>query len=132
MESAGRTLADYLTSRVDDQLQAIVTYGPDSRTIVFIRENLHDSIAATDVFEVIELAREFNDTLRQVSSADLSTGDARFSVQAFEHSLILHMLNGQGGIVIALEPDVGRGLIEFVNDCLTEINLATLNLSRQE
>ena len=129
METAGRTLADYLNNRLNDQLQTVVTYGADSRTIVFVRSDLHESIPSNTVFEVIDLARESHDNLREVSTSDLSTGEARFSVHAFEHTLILHILGGTGGIVIAFEPDVGRGLIEFVNDCLEEIELAPLDVS---
>lgn len=129
MENAGRTLADYLTNRLDDQLQAVVTYGADSRTIVFVRSDLHDSISSNAVFEEIDRARECHEDLREVSASDLSTGEARFSVHAFEDTLILHILGSKGGIVVAFEPDVGRGLIEFVNDCLGEIELAPLSVA---
>lgn len=129
MEQAGRTLADHLQSRLDEQLQVVIAYEHSTRTIVYIREDLREHISSSSIFETVNIARDINNDLSRVCAPSLATGDARFSVHAFENTLILHFLGEGEGIVIGVEPEVGRGLIEFVNECFNEIELPRLELS---
>lgn len=117
------TFAQYCGDRLGDDLRVVGSYSGDSRSVHYLREDLTDVYRIERLGPLIGKAREVHQPLHDVDQLEAPLGAVVAGVYAFENALVLHFLVGADqGVVVSVEPSVGRQLVSFLEECRRELD----------
>lgn len=107
----------HLRGTLGQDLRAVAVFGPDLSQQLFLREDLQGHYDSEEVAALIRKARSVGEPLRDVGSWATAMGDIQASVHVFDNALLVQFVLGpETGIIVSVEPDVGRALVEFIRD----------------
>lgn len=119
------TFAQYCVDRLGDELRVVGSYTEDSRSVHYLRDDLSDVYRHERLELLVGKAQEIHRPLLDVDHFESPLGSILASVYAFEHALVLHFIVGpDDGVVISVEPSVGRQLVGFLEVCRVELDQA--------
>lgn len=117
MIDRAQSFTTYLQGTLGQDLRAVTVYGPDLSQQIYLRDDLQGRYDSEELTALMRKARAVGVPLREVGSRDTAMGDIQASVHVFENALLVQFLLGpRTGIIVSVEPDVGRALVEFIED----------------
>lgn len=116
-EAAARRVTEYLLDRISDGLRTVLVMSGPDYSIEYIREDLRGAYSKETFSQVVETFR-----LKQpLFSPDINAypvGERRAVVHYHEHAFVIQFpFSETETILISVEEDVGRDLLEFIDTC---------------
>lgn len=107
---------DVLEERVGESLRAICSYDKSGCEIHYIREDIRETN-----FEDRTMTRRARDR-RPLEDEGGPLGERRATLELWDESLFIHLPEDEArGLLFAVEPEVGRRLTGFVEECWTAL-----------
>ena len=120
MDQMARELADYLENRLQDSLRAVAYHTSDKFSMVYIRDDLVEKYPMDRVNQFLRASRNMHTDLQHL---DNQLGTAEASLHVLEDGLIIQFhFSGDGVVLVAMEQEIGRNFIQFVNDCFEQMS----------
>jgi hypothetical protein len=118
-KQVSRTLATYLTDRVDDLLRGVAHYHAADVEVVYLRDDIRAELHRDEVAQMVTRITQEGTAEEEQS---FSFGHLHATLRVFDEAIFLHFpIEDQTGVVVALEPAVAQSLNSFVSDCLDHI-----------
>lgn len=115
-----RNLAEYLNDRVGDYHRGTVRYEKEAIEIIYLREDIRERRLESDVEMMLKRLRPES---KEAEEQAFRFGELRATMRSFEQAIIIHFPRGDSrGVVVALEPDIGRNFNDFLRECLQQLD----------
>ncbi|MFC7165427.1 hypothetical protein [Halospeciosus flavus] len=109
---------DVLEERVGESLRAICSYDESGYEIHYIREDIRETNFEERTETMTRRARDW----RPLEDEGGPLGERRATLELWDESLFIHLPEDETrGLLFAVEPEVGRKLTGFVEECWTAL-----------
>ena len=109
-------LLDHLKTRAGESLRAVQWYRGDQTELIYVRDDLSvpDVVSRADAIHA-----QLTTKKPPQAEAEMATlGDRMATVNIYDEAFLINLPFGENyGVVIGLDPIVGRSLHEFVSGC---------------
>ena len=113
-------LQAFLQNRLNTSFRGMIKYDSTGKQIIYLRDDINRQRLERHCDRMIQRMKP------EVSPAEkeaFPVGDLHATLRYFDEAIILHLpTSQQGGVIVSLEPDVGRQFNCFVNSCLQELH----------
>lgn len=117
VEQAAQRITDYLRNRVDDGLRTVVIVTDDGFNISYLSDALRREYSRETFGEVIDSFRLRN-PLFNPGIEGKPIGERRAIVHYHENAFVIQLPYSEAAsILISVNPDVGRDLLGFIEQC---------------
>lgn len=114
-----RNLVEYLNERAGKYHRGTVRYEKDAIEILHLRDDIKERRLESDIKMMLERLRPES---KEAEEQAFRFGELRATMRSFEQAIILHFpLGDSRGVVVSLEPEVGRNFNDFLRECLQQL-----------
>lgn len=116
-KAAARRVIDYLLDRLDEGLRTVLVVSGSEYSVEYIRDDLRRAYSQETFTRVVETFR-LKQPLFTPEIEAYPVGERRAVVHYHEHAFVLQFpFSESETILISVEEDVGRDLLEFIDTC---------------
>lgn len=119
MEERARQLRDHCREQIGDGLRAVYTYGPEGHTVVYTREDVEYGYTEDRLASLVESVSDIHETLTGMGTDKEPLGVPQASIQVFEYGFVVLFVDGQQGVAVSVDREVGPEISEFLDSCRT-------------
>ena len=113
-------LKAFLQNRLNDSFRGMIKYDSTGKRVEYLRNDIGRQRLERHCDRMIQRMKP------EASPAEkeaFPVGELHATLRYFDEAIILHLpTSQQGGVIVSLEPDVGRQFNCFVNSCLQKLH----------